>query len=429
MRDLLIALALLALVTAGGCGGDAHEPDVADTTQSALFGGVEVSRCQWTSVVALGNRCTGVLLHPEVVVYAAHCGEEFSSIRAGDREYRVRECRSLPDHALGGSDIAYCRLAERITEDVVPPALGCELDPLGTGADVTMVGYGRSYEEGQFGTRRISQGIVDSLTASEIVVGGPGAGICPGDSGGPLFITVLDAGGHPSQRVVGIASASPTGPCRESPSHYARLAPHLPWLEAETGFDLTPCGSPDGTWNPTPGCMISQPAAGAQCEEKVSAGLSAACGPPFAIDRTDDQPPTVDITAPSPGDDLVLDALGTTSVAISVDAHDDGWGIAEVRAAIFDSSSRTVWSDARSLPPYDFPPVSLPSAGTYTLAAAAMDQAGHVTNVDQTLAVRPVPAGGCAIASNGDRREDLSPWALGVFWFAVLNRRRRGKSR
>jgi len=428
-RHLIIALAPLALVTAGGCGGDIFPLESTDVAQSALFGGVEVSRCQWTNVVALGNRCTGVALHPEVVVYAAHCGEQFSSVRAGDREYRVRECRSLPGHALGGTDVAYCRLAERITEDLVPPALGCELDSVAPGTAVTMAGYGRTHEEGQFGTRRISQGIVDSLDASEIVVGGPGTGICPGDSGGPLFVTVVDRDGQPSQRVLGIASASPTGPCRESPSHYARLAPHLQWLEAETGFDLTPCGRPDGTWEPTPGCTISRPSSGAQCEERISAGPSAACGQPFAFDRVDDLPPTIAIRAPGPQDEHVLGDLGTAEVTISIDARDAGWGLKEVRAVIFDSSSRAVWSDARSLPPYDFPAASLSLPGRYTLAVAAIDHADRLADAEQIVEVRAArpPGDGCRLApdlpTRRSRAGDLAA-AIGCVVSLWLRRRR-----
>jgi hypothetical protein len=42
---------------------------------STIFGGAAVGSCAWPSTVFLEN-CSGSLIHPEIVVYAAHCGAD-----------------------------------------------------------------------------------------------------------------------------------------------------------------------------------------------------------------------------------------------------------------------------------------------------------------------------------------------------------------
>ena len=37
-----------------------------------IYGGSKVKQCGWPTTVALGG-CTGTLVHPELVIFAAHC--------------------------------------------------------------------------------------------------------------------------------------------------------------------------------------------------------------------------------------------------------------------------------------------------------------------------------------------------------------------
>ena len=48
-----------------------------------VYNGVPVEECAWPTVVAVtgGGLCTGTLIHPELVVYAAHCGGGQKSLR------------------------------------------------------------------------------------------------------------------------------------------------------------------------------------------------------------------------------------------------------------------------------------------------------------------------------------------------------------
>ncbi|HEY8377147.1 MAG TPA: trypsin-like serine protease, partial [Nannocystis sp.] len=52
---------------------------VPEAEPQAIFGGIEASQCDFPAAVAMLDRdsgqlfCTGSLIHPSVVVFAAHC--------------------------------------------------------------------------------------------------------------------------------------------------------------------------------------------------------------------------------------------------------------------------------------------------------------------------------------------------------------------
>ena len=51
---------------------------------SEIYGGTNVATCGWPTTVSLGGSCTGTLVHERVVIYAAHCGTGYSSVRLGE---------------------------------------------------------------------------------------------------------------------------------------------------------------------------------------------------------------------------------------------------------------------------------------------------------------------------------------------------------
>src|SRR5687768_132103 len=53
---------------------------------TSIVGGSEVAACGWPSVVALDGTCSGTLVHPRVVLYAAHCGPNVDFVTPGDVE-------------------------------------------------------------------------------------------------------------------------------------------------------------------------------------------------------------------------------------------------------------------------------------------------------------------------------------------------------
>ena len=132
-----------------------------------IAGGTEVPECAYPAAVAMLRfgfpHCTGSLVHPRVVLYAAHCLGEFfedpaTEVGFGedadnlDRIVPVDFCMANPgyDGAPGfeGEDVAFCVLAEPVDDvPIVPPLMGCEVEQLQPGGQVTIVGFGATYAE------------------------------------------------------------------------------------------------------------------------------------------------------------------------------------------------------------------------------------------------------------------------------------------
>lgn len=147
---LLIGLVLLPGLTACDDPFDDHAAARPSETQGegegeipVIYGGGPVSSCAWPTTVSLGGSCTGTLIHPQLVAYAAHCGTNYASIRFGDDisgntdgfSVATQYCRRYPgynDLGIGnGVDFAYCKLAQPVEQfPIVPPLMGCETEVL-----------------------------------------------------------------------------------------------------------------------------------------------------------------------------------------------------------------------------------------------------------------------------------------------------------
>lgn len=274
----------------------------ADDGPHHIVGGQEAGNCEWPSVVSILEddetpvMCTGTLVHPNVVTTAAHCitaerpvvavgfGEEGQGDIGPQRSVGVIECVGHPQYYQQGyPDIAYCMLAQPVTDvPIVPLLAGCEVDFLQPGDEVTIVGYGASYgtynedtgevEATGVGPKRWITQTVDVVSPGfdEVdMVGGNGSqSACFGDSGGPALVELADG----TWRVFGAASRlyNPGGfPPPEEEDNvcgtgvtYGFLSTQMDWLETETGTDLTPCYDDDGSWNPTAGCVAFPTAPG-----------------------------------------------------------------------------------------------------------------------------------------------------------------------
>ncbi|MBC8069172.1 MAG: trypsin-like serine protease [Deltaproteobacteria bacterium] len=238
-------------------GADSDAPSSPDEVPtSPIYGGTNVASCGWPSTVELGGACTGTLVHPEVVIYAAHCGDDYDSIRFGEkissgpgRNVAVDFCETYPGGGPGsGDDFAFCKLSSPVNDvPIVPIAMGCETDEIADGKTVTMVGFGEA-DTGPYGTKRkVTSSISDISNSGEVFIGGGGKDTCQGDSGGPVFMQVDDG----SWRVFGITSYG--GACGGG-GWYSQMHNGIAWFEANAGVDLTPCHDADGTWNPGADC-------------------------------------------------------------------------------------------------------------------------------------------------------------------------------
>lgn len=263
-----------------------------------IYGGSPVPVCGWPSTVELGGSCSGTLVHPQVVIYAAHCGASYSKIYFGEnyqqpaRTVTPQFCKIYPGGGPGeGDDWAVCKLSQAVTDvPIVPILMGCEADILKPGQTVTLVGYGNA-DNGPYGIKRHVTTTVKSLANNEIEIGGGGKDTCQGDSGGPAFVKLADG----TWRVFGITSYG--GACGQG-GWYSMMHKGMTWFESQVGVDLTPCHRADGTWEPTSACgnFLTNPGAGGDpwtggCESGGRTGTySATCGAPYGGNNPQPEP-------------------------------------------------------------------------------------------------------------------------------------------
>ena len=390
---------LLAIGSGGLAGGLAHASppatsDALTTGGEAIVGGVASEICAWPSVVALqtGGLCTGTLVHPRIVAYAAHCGTFHSQVLFGenaDAPARVVEavlCERNSDlFAVSSMDYAYCLLAEPVEDlAITPPLFGCDESLIETGTPVTIVGFGdtTSGDPQTVGIKHEAQTQV-MWVLSTVGIGGMGIGADAGDSGGPAFVQLEDG----SWWLLGIVSG---GGGDGATVQYVPAPNLVAWIEDRSGIDITPCHAGDGSWAPTPACegfyVQTEPGAtwASACPSERS-GASDRCGPPHdEID--DDDAPSVAFVDPLDGD--VFPGAPVLFEVLAEADDGEGVGVAEVRLRI----DGVDWIDALGrtgdqVPPYRFEDLSFSSDGVHELELVAIDHFGNVGEASATIVV------------------------------------------
>lgn len=301
----LTGLAIFALGT-----NVAHATNQSLPPESRIYGGEKAGSCEWPTAIGFGS-CSGTLVHPQLVIYAAHCGKQ-SKISFGDayksmhRTVKPKFCKTNPDYKGNGSlgkgvDYAYCYLEEPITDfPITPVAYGCELDQIKAGTKIWLVGFGEtdSLSRGYGVKHKVETTIREvKVEGRELKVGGDGKATCYGDSGGPGYVKLSDG----TWRHVAISSFG-YGECGNSSGMTFSQA-GVPWIhkslkaEGITDVDITPCYNDEGEWEPTKECkgFATEPGKAhgdweSSCggDKAPRSGFSSICGP-AAGENPDDE--------------------------------------------------------------------------------------------------------------------------------------------
>ncbi|MCA9681884.1 MAG: trypsin-like serine protease [Myxococcales bacterium] len=358
----------------------------------AIWGGEDAEPCAWPTTVRVTDSqalCTGSLIHPRVVMYAAHCGAQGKTVRFGEtsntsKSREVEYCKINPGYSGQAwdqaHDWAYCVLAEPMTDiPTTPVGFGCEVNQyLHNGQTIAIVGFGNNSGDSGAGSKRWAFTTISYLQNSKFVVGGGGQPtICSGDSGGPAFIQYDDGTWH----VYGIASTKSDNTCSSAPGTHSNAVNAVKWIETDSGIDVTPCHDSNGTWNPTALCgNFSTAQAGVSggvwatyCQDTTALDWSSTCGTDFETLYAEDVPPELNFVIPKDGDvypdapallDVTVNIWDDTPQPVSTTLFINGMEISTSKSA------PAVWGGA------NFP------AGEYTLLAHGVDFWGNETSTE-----------------------------------------------
>jgi hypothetical protein len=251
MRPCVATQLLLGLALGAGSSSVALGQAQLQVRQQAIVGG-DVSEDAASATALIGD-CDATLVGADLLLTAAHCVEKtpteawFGPSR--EQAYlsvSIEACTAHPEYpSKPGTDIAYCTLADRVTEiDPVDLPSSCDEDPAQQqGAWLVLRGHGYvTVARQEARIEREVAVLIQTLQADgrELVVGDRSHGACHGDSGGSGLSVAEDG----SLTLIGVISHR--GPTNDpyaaencaSTTIVTRVAPHLAWLQAETGAVL-----------------------------------------------------------------------------------------------------------------------------------------------------------------------------------------------
>lgn len=227
-----------------------------------VVGGEVVPDGVWPDVVALYTigddfACTGVLIAPDLVLTAGHCGFALgaalvgtANLARGGRAVEIADTLVHEDY-LHTLDVAVVFLSEPV-EDIPPRplAVDCFAARIAPGSPVAVVGFGaidlyatQFVSELHGAETTVSDPVCVDFAAGcheevspggELIAGGAGVDSCAGDSGGPLYLLGTDQDTLAGVTSRGLLTADL--PCGDG-GIYARADAVDAWLQ-DQGIEL-----------------------------------------------------------------------------------------------------------------------------------------------------------------------------------------------
>lgn len=331
---------------------------VDDAPTTSVVGGQNAKECAWPAVFFIKTKaktgegmCTATLVHPRVLLYAAHCGVVLHARMGEDiiapskilEAEDIESSQAYPEYEWlvdVEHDWAYAVLKEPILDvPIVPVAHSCEYNQLvKSGTQVHLVGFSPNKrsnetnpepEPGNYPLRWATSKVGSVSQKGRLTTGGNGVHGCGGDSGGPLMARLPDG----SWRTIGITSTL-TGQCREQDAYasYSHVRKDMiAWVEKESGIDITPCYDLDGKPTPSAACDIARAYADSpnapkgtrdkNCSQASTVLVRDACKVP---ESGEPQPDTTTTTGGDEGsEDSSKDTSTTGSDPSESDSQDD----------------------------------------------------------------------------------------------------------
>lgn len=391
-----------------------------------VYGGEPAKTCEWPTTVGL-KFCTGTLIHPRVMIYAAHCGKGVKAVEFGEKyganpkKVATEFCATSPGYRSEsdlqkGVDFAFCVLKEPVTDiPIAPIGYGCEMDEIiKNKPKVWVVGFGKNdLGASKRGTKvKVETSFGGEMTqGKEFMVGGPEGSGCNGDSGGPVYAKLSDG----TWRTIGITSCG--DPSCKSGAVYTNPEIMVPWMHKtikEKGIsdiDVTPCFDDNGEWAPTKDCggFATDPgsAFGAWdnfCSEGApKSGASSMCGEAHpeageGAGKKDESAPEVEIH--SPKDESILEV--DTTIKVVVKASDDQDEDPDVTLYVDGEAQKTLEEG-----PYQWKLEDL-EVGSHKIYAKAQDQAGNESK-SETLSFKIEDDSEASSDSNSEASQEDTP--------------------